>query len=105
MDIHTSQSKKFKESCSKTIFYRYSLLSILIQVSTKSESLEYLYFLQSVLGPYVEGYWLSACNLVRLLDQDGPEKDFADQVNTYAKDRVAKGLALYGKYQICFTFF
>ncbi|XP_072027062.1 glycerol-3-phosphate acyltransferase 1, mitochondrial-like isoform X2 [Amphiura filiformis] len=67
------------------------------QVNTKSESLEYLYFLQSVLGPYVEGYWLSACNLVRLLDQDGPESDFADQVNTYAKDRVAKGLALYAE--------
>ena len=63
-----------------------------------TEPLQKLFFLQSVLGPLIEGYWLTACNLVRLLDRDLPEAEFSSIVSEYAQDRVAKGLAVYGRW-------
>ena len=68
-----------------------------LQVNTSQEALCRLYFLHSVLAPLIEGYWLSACNLIRLQDVDLPEAQFSQIVNAYSKDRVAKGLAIYGK--------
>lgn len=68
-----------------------------IEVNTSQESLLKVYFLQSVLAPLIEGYWLSACNLIRLLEIDVPEADFSKVVNEYSKDRVAKGLAIYAE--------
>lgn len=65
-------------------------------MNTNQDSLLRLYFLQSILAPLIEGYWLSACNLIRLLEIDVPEVDFSKVVNEYSKDRVAKGLAIYG---------
>lgn len=55
-----------------------------------------LWYFQRMLGPLIEGYWLSSCNLVRLLDNDMSEAEFSNITNTYAKERVAKGLATYG---------
>ncbi|XP_041476870.1 glycerol-3-phosphate acyltransferase 1, mitochondrial-like isoform X3 [Lytechinus variegatus] len=68
-----------------------------IEMNTNQESLLRLYFLQSILAPLIEGYWLSACNLIRLLEIDVPEVDFSKVVNEYSKDRVAKGLAIYAE--------
>ncbi|XP_072177882.1 glycerol-3-phosphate acyltransferase 1, mitochondrial-like isoform X2 [Diadema setosum] len=74
-----------------------SIVDLKIEVNTSQESLCRLYFLQSILAPYIEGYWLSACNLIRLLDCDVPEAHFSQVVNAYSKDRVAKGLAIYAE--------
>eukprot|EP00057_Strongylocentrotus_purpuratus_P033289 XP_790882.3 PREDICTED: glycerol-3-phosphate acyltransferase 1, mitochondrial [Strongylocentrotus purpuratus] len=68
-----------------------------IEMNTNQDSLLRLYFLQSILAPLIEGYWLSACNLIRLLEIDVPEVDFSKVVNEYSKDRVAKGLAIYAE--------
>ena len=66
-------------------------------MNSSPEQLKKLLFLQSILGPLIEGYWVTACNLVRLLDRDLPEAEFSRLVNVYAKDRVAKGLAVFCK--------
>ncbi|XP_038070668.1 glycerol-3-phosphate acyltransferase 1, mitochondrial-like isoform X2 [Patiria miniata] len=66
-----------------------------ITVNSSPELLQKLFFFQSVLGPLIEGYWLTACNLVRLLDRDLPESEFSSLVSDYSQDRVAKGLAIY----------
>ncbi|XP_071793159.1 LOW QUALITY PROTEIN: glycerol-3-phosphate acyltransferase 1, mitochondrial-like [Asterias amurensis] len=68
-----------------------------ITVNSSPEPLKKLLFLQSILGPLIEGYWLTACNLVRLLDRDLPETEFSNLVNEYAKDRVARGLAVFSE--------
>ncbi|XP_022098260.1 glycerol-3-phosphate acyltransferase 1, mitochondrial-like isoform X2 [Acanthaster planci] len=68
-----------------------------ITVNVCPEQLQKLFFFQSVLGPLIEGYWLTACNLVRLLDRDLPEAEFSSIVSEYAQDRVSKGLAVYAE--------
>ncbi len=68
-----------------------------ITVNSSPEPFRKLLFFQSILGPLIEGYWLTACNLVRLLDRDLPETEFSSLVNDYAKDRVARGMAVFCK--------
>lgn len=68
-----------------------------LEILASEEGLEKLMFFQRILGPFVEGYWLSSCNLVRLLDNDMPESEFATITNSYAKERVTKGLATYAE--------
>ncbi|XP_033126432.1 glycerol-3-phosphate acyltransferase 1, mitochondrial-like [Anneissia japonica] len=68
-----------------------------IEVDLSTENKSQLQFLQSILGPLVEGYWLSACNLVRLLDMDVDDNTYLKLVNMHAKERVEKEFAVYNE--------
>ncbi|XP_071949264.1 glycerol-3-phosphate acyltransferase 1, mitochondrial-like [Antedon mediterranea] len=68
-----------------------------IEINMSSENKKQLQFLQCVLGPLIEGYWLSVCNLVRLLDMDVDDNTYIRMVNMYAKERVEKGFAVFSE--------
>ncbi|PIK40479.1 putative glycerol-3-phosphate acyltransferase 1, mitochondrial [Apostichopus japonicus] len=68
-----------------------------LEVAATPEALERLQYFQRMLGPLIEGYWLSSCNLVRLLDDNMSEAEFSSITNSYAKERIFKGLATYAE--------
>ncbi|PIK44077.1 putative glycerol-3-phosphate acyltransferase 1, mitochondrial [Apostichopus japonicus] len=72
-----------------------------LEVAATPEALERLQYFQRMLGPLIEGYWLSSCNLVRLLDDNMSEAEFSSITNSYAKERIFKGLATYGLHYKC----
>ena len=53
------------------------------QVSNSRDAAEHLKFLQSVLGPYLEGYWWLAVELATSEDElpNGQEKDIGGNVS------------------------
>ena len=69
----------------------------MLQIQGDSYSIEKLDFLQSILGPFVESYWIVACHLTRLLDGDLPEDEFFKVALRIAKERVEKGIAQYNE--------
>ena len=50
------------------ILYFSELSSIYIQVSRSKESISQLAFLQNILEPYIEAYWLTGGQLLELKD-------------------------------------
>ncbi|XP_002731403.1 glycerol-3-phosphate acyltransferase 1, mitochondrial-like [Saccoglossus kowalevskii] len=69
----------------------------LLRISLSAEHVDKLTFLQSMLGPLIESYWIAACNLIRLMDRDLPEAEYTSKLLCFAKERVYKGLSSYAE--------
>ncbi|XP_077992642.1 glycerol-3-phosphate acyltransferase 1, mitochondrial-like [Glandiceps talaboti] len=71
--------------------------SQILQISSSKENIEKLSFLQSMLAPLIESYWICFTNLVRLQDRDLTEAEFTHKIHGFAKERVFKGLTNYAE--------
>ena len=62
---------------------RYDMFVNFFQVSNSRDAAEHLKFLQSVLGPYLEGYWWLAVELATSEDElpNGQEKDMGGNMS------------------------
>ena len=73
-------------------------LSLFIQVNIgRQDCMEKLRFLHSALGPLLESYYVTACQISKQLHTEVPELDFTKMVHDAAKSRVQDGVASYGK--------
>lgn len=66
-----------------------------LKVSLTEESLSMLQFLRCVLSPYIESYWLAACALLKLVNEEREESEFFCEMQKTAQERLHKGLLAY----------
>ncbi|XP_064602119.1 glycerol-3-phosphate acyltransferase 1, mitochondrial-like [Liolophura sinensis] len=70
----------------------------LISVNVEdSDVIERLSFLQSILGPYIEGYWTTALTITKLREKEMAEDDFFKLLHNSAMERVNKELTTYAE--------
>ena len=70
----------------------------------RQDCMEKLRFLHSALGPLLESYYVTACQISKQLHTEVPELDFTKMVHDAAKSRVQDGVASYGKAWWIFNF-
>ncbi|KAI1287351.1 Glycerol-3-phosphate acyltransferase 1, mitochondrial [Halotydeus destructor] len=59
------------------------------------ENLELLRFHRSILGPFIESYWLAASHLLTLIKKQSEYNLFTENMLTSAKDKLCQGLLCY----------
>lgn len=66
-----------------------------LKVSLTEESVGLLQFFRCVLSPYIESYWLAACALLKLVNEEREETEFFHEMQKTAQERLHKGLLAY----------
>ncbi|XP_065919777.1 glycerol-3-phosphate acyltransferase 1, mitochondrial-like isoform X2 [Dysidea avara] len=68
-----------------------------LEISASQESSQHLSFLQNILEPYLEAYWLTGTQLLELKDHTCKESQFLDKMRSCLLDRSEKGLAYFAE--------
>ena len=67
-----------------------------LEVNASVESLEHLSFLQTILEPFLESYWLAAYSLLTMEGQHN-EADLVKAIHSRAMERIQTGTASYAE--------
>ncbi|XP_035228885.1 glycerol-3-phosphate acyltransferase 1, mitochondrial-like isoform X2 [Stegodyphus dumicola] len=66
-----------------------------LKIDLKEESICHLEFLRNILSPYIESYWLSACALLKLINEVKEESVFIQEIQETAQEKLYKNLLAY----------
>ncbi|XP_054719489.1 glycerol-3-phosphate acyltransferase 1, mitochondrial-like [Uloborus diversus] len=66
-----------------------------LKIDLKEDSIKHLEFLRNILSPIIESYWLSACSLLKLIDEVKEERIFIQEMQLTAQEKLSKGLLAY----------